>query len=51
VVLSHATRRGPTASAASPFLADLDPALLDRQAGRPGQRPRRRSAGHQLRLL
>ncbi|WP_349305931.1 UvrD-helicase domain-containing protein [Pseudofrankia sp. DC12] len=53
LVLSHVTspagatvRRAP-----SPFLADLDPRLLDRHSGRPGQLPRARPAGEQLRLL
>ena len=55
LVLSHVTGRGAGSAAgrvASPFLADLDDALLERQSGRPGQqRPRQRPAGQQLRLL
>ncbi|OHV54323.1 UvrD-helicase domain-containing protein [Pseudofrankia sp. BMG5.36] len=54
LVLSHVARRAGSASARtpSPFLADLDPALLDRESGRPGQlAPRQRPLGQQLRLL
>ncbi|ONH33928.1 AAA family ATPase [Pseudofrankia asymbiotica] len=54
LVLSHVARRGGSTAARgpSPFLADLDPALLDRESGRPGQlAPRPRPLGQQLRLL
>ncbi|MBL7497297.1 UvrD-helicase domain-containing protein [Frankia sp. CNm7] len=52
LVLSHVARRPDAGRAPSPFLADLDPALLDRQSGRPGQRASRpRPQGQQLRLL
>ncbi|MBL7490576.1 UvrD-helicase domain-containing protein [Frankia sp. AgB1.9] len=53
LVLSHVTSRagGTVRRGPSPFLADLDPSLLDRASGRPGQLPRPRPAGRQLRLL
>ena len=60
LVLSHvgASRasRGAGATsvvtrAPSRFLADLEPHLLDRQSGRPGQLARTRPVGQQLRLL
>jgi len=52
LVLSHAARRGAAGRTPSPFLTDLDAALLDRQSGRPGQqKPRPRPEGQQLRLL
>jgi superfamily I DNA/RNA helicase/PHP family Zn ribbon phosphoesterase len=53
LVLSHVTSRaGATVGRdPSPFLADLDPSLLDRASGPPGQLARPRPAGRQLRLL
>ncbi|WP_049807106.1 UvrD-helicase domain-containing protein [Pseudofrankia inefficax] len=53
LILSHVTvgAGGTVRRAPSPFLADLDPRLLDRVTGRPGQLPRQRPAGKQLRLL
>jgi uncharacterized protein (TIGR00375 family) len=53
LVLSHVARRAGAAATRAPsrFLADLDPRLLDRQSGRPGQAPRPRPVGQQLRLL
>ena len=54
VLLTAAERsiRGTTARCSpSPFLASVDPALLDRRDGAAGGRARRRDAEHQVRLF
>jgi hypothetical protein len=55
LVLTHAARRRNGSAVVdrrpSPFLADIDPTLVEHRSGPLVERARRRPAGRQLRLL